>query len=82
MYTYAYVFCYNNYVDALSVYLTSPSTPTGGGTSSELSTSVNLYLASGDGRPSWIQVCVHACVSLSQWYLIVGTSSIVLLYSC
>ena len=62
MYTYAYVFCYNHDVDALSVYLTSPSAPTGDGTSSELSTSVNLYLASGVGRPSWIQVCVHACI--------------------
>ena len=43
-------------IDALSVYLTGPSTPPGGGTSTDLSTSVNLYLESGGVKPPWIQV--------------------------
>ena len=45
-------------IDALSVYLTGPSTPPGGGTSTDLSTSVNLYLESGEVKPPWIQVYI------------------------
>ena len=46
-------------IDALSVYLTGPSTPPGGRTSTDLSTSVNLYLESGEVKPPWVQVVTY-----------------------
>ena len=56
-----YVYYLNVFVviDALSVYLTGPSTPPGGGTSTDLSVGVNLYLESGETKPAWIQVVTH-----------------------
>ena len=50
--------------DALSVYLTGPSTPPGDGTSTDLSTSVNLYLESGEIKPSWVQVNTYSLFML------------------
>ena len=48
--------CIFSIVDALSVYLTSPSTPPTGGNSVEITETVNLYLESGNSKPDWVQV--------------------------